>query len=54
MCRQEGSISIPFKLLLLGLVAMLKTARRTRRRSGRMNMIKVVRESRCNDGINCL
>ena len=48
--RQEGSI--PFRLLLLGLVAILKTARRTRRRSGSMKIIKVVKESRCNDGIN--
>ena len=50
--RQEEEAYLPFKLLLLGLVAMLKTARRTSRRSGSMNMRKVVKESRCNDGIN--
>ena len=32
---------------------MLKAARRASRKSGNMNMTKVVKESRCNDGINC-
>ena len=34
----------PFKLLLLGLVAMLKAAMRARRKSGRRKMIMVVKE----------
>ena len=44
---------LPLRLLLLGLVAMLKAARRASRERGSMNMIKVVKESRWNDGINC-
>ncbi len=34
----------PFRLLLLGLVAMLKAAMRVRMRSGSIKMIKVVKE----------
>ena len=37
----------PFKLLLLGLVAMLKAAMRASMRSGSKKMTKVVKESRC-------
>ena len=42
----------PFKLLLLGLVAMLKAAVRASMRSGSRKRMNVVRESRCN-GIDC-
>ena len=41
----------PFKLLLLGLVAMLKATMRARRKSGRRKMIMVVTEWNCS-GIN--
>ena len=38
----------PFRLLLLGLVAMLKAAINARMKSGRMRMTRVVRERGCN------
>ncbi len=46
----------PFKLLLLGFVAMMsKAAMRARMSSGSRKMSEVVKESRCNDtnGIDC-
>lgn len=53
MKREREREYSPFRLLLLALVAMLKAAMMTRMRSGRRKMIKVLRESRCNDGIDC-
>ena len=41
----------PFRLLLLGLVAILKAAIKTRRKSGRRKMTMVVKELDCS-GIN--
>ena len=44
---QVRKVSIPFKLLLLGLVAILKVAIRARRKSGRRKMRKVVKVLDC-------
>lgn len=44
VCWYESREWSPFRLLLLGLVAMLKAARRVKRKSGSMKMSQVVKE----------
>lgn len=48
----KGKGCSPFRLLLLGLVAILNAAMMTRMRSGSKKMVKVVKESRCKNGID--